>query len=1021
MNQLYFWKSWNPHSRNFYYFLLLLLAVVLIWYGVSYFRSPSSVIQWELISTIDKVPVEADQFKVGLFDFSYNADHYVVSETYRGSNIQIKIWVAHAFLFVIATSLIVLSVIISVLKRFWYYFGVLLLIGILVSFKLEQLLLFGEPSKIGLFIALALYLPATFYFQSIRPDMGLSPRLVAFAAITLVFALLIALFSEASHPAMALISYGIVAPVVLSIFFIFIIGHVIISLFLIIVTSGNTYNSRHSILHFSILSVIYLGNVFLLYLKNAGFIQWDILYLNAFFILLAAAIGGIWEFRLREVQYQHIFHFNPLGGYFYLMLAIITFTTCSYFFTTANDPIIETLEDSIVFSQMGYGLLFFLYVIANFIGPLMENKQVFRIMYKPTTFPYGTAQIVGTIAATAFFLNTNMFAFYQGVAGYYNGIGDLNWYNEDGFVAEQYYKLGDQYGYNNHRSNYALGMLARMQNDEVLTPYYFREALTKKPSPYAFVNLSNALVENGQFFDALFNLRNGLQQFPQSAYLKNNLALIYGKTSVIDSALFYLEEAIDNSQTKQAAEANTLSVIARSANKLNFSVDTLLQEMAVDQNYRQNQINTLLLLNQQPQKAPSDLQFEWKMPEDSLLQSFSFAYLYNYLFRYRSEVDSSLLKDVAYLMDKPENGNFYEPLAFALAVVYYETNQVIEAFKILDRLQSLNPFKTGYYNNLLGLWALQQHVPDVAATYFAKAAQSSFEDAKFRKAVSLTEAAAFDNSSSWSEVKQQWQVLSSDTVEVSEGVELVANDMLKVLSDDSLYHYITNEDDAFLYQLLRYRAEDFDIDVLNRILVSYEDINYKVLALHDLSIYYSDLDSAWLNKQIDLIQSDNMALSPLGRSYWEWLQVLQMQQKGDYVQIEEKLNQLEPISVWHQYEKQLYRGKIAEIEKDSVTAKKSYQYLISNPFFEEGFLSALAYLYPDESSMTFYNLLLDAVQTNRNSPALLKAYIRACIANGLESYAEESLEDLKALLPPSEYAAFLNSYQQLLQEYQPVF
>lgn len=1021
MNQLYFWNFWHPHSRNLYYFLLSLLALVLIWYGVSYFLYPTTAIQWELISTIDKVSVEVEQFKVGLFDFAYNADNYVVSETYRGSNLQVNIWAVYAFLFIVALSLVMLSVIISTLKRFWYYFGILLLIGVLVSFKLEQLLLFGEPNKAGLIIALAFYLPATYYFHNIRPDTGLFPRLFTFAGITLVLALLIALFAEAAYPAMVLISYGLVAPVVLSIFFIFIIGHVIISVFLIIVTRGNTFDSKRSMLHFSILSVVYLASLFLLYLKNTGSIQWDLLYLNAFFILFLAAVAGIWEFRLREVQYQSVFRFDPLGGFFYLILAIVTFATCSYFFTTANDPIIETLEDSIVFSQIGFGLLFFLYVIANFIEPLMENKQVFRIMYKPATFPYGTAQIVGTIATTAFFLNANMFSFYQGVAGYYNGLGDLNLYDEDRFVAEQYYKLGDQYGYNNHRSNYALGMLARMQNDEVLAPYYFREALTKNPTSYAFANLSNALVDNGQFFEALFNLRNGLNQFPDHAHLQNNLALIYGKTSVIDSALFFLEEAMDDTKTRKTAEANTLSVIARSANQLNFSVDTLLQEIAADQNYIQNQINTLLLLNQKPQEAPYNFQFEWKIPQDSVLGSFGFAYLYNYLFHHRAEIDTSLLQEVAYLMEKPENGNFYEPLSFALAVAYYENNQVVEGFKILDRLQSMNPFKTGYYNNVLGLWALQQHAPDVAAQYFGKAGQATFEDAKFRRAVSLTEGMAFDDALSRSAVRQVWQVLSSDTVEVSQGIDLVADDMLKVLNDDSLTYYMTNEDDPFLYQLIRYRAADLNVDVLDQIFTSFDEKDYQVLALHDLLMYYPDLDSMWLHKQVDLVAAGNQNLSPLGKDYWEWVQALQMERNGAYMSIENKLEVLGNLSGWHRYKKQLYTAKIAEISNDTVTAKQSYQYLISNPFFEKGFLSALDYLYPEESSMTYYNLMLDAIQTNQSSPVLLKAYIKACLANGLESYAEKALEDLKALVAAKEYAVFLKTYQKLLEEYQPVF
>ncbi len=1021
MNQLSFWNSWHPHSRFFFYFLLLVLASVLVWFGVSYGRSPAPVIRWELLSEIDEVPVAVDQFKVGLFDFSFTADNYVVSETYRGSSIQVNEQAAYAFLLILGLSLIVLSVVISTLRQFWYYFGVLLLIGILISFKLEQLLLFGETDKLGLIVALSLYLPATYYFRSIRPEVGLGPRMLVFTVITLIFALFIAVFSEAAHPVLMLVSYGIIVPVVLSIIFIFLLGHVAISFFLMLVTRSNTAHSKNSIVHFSVLSVVYLANVFLLYLKNAGNIQWEILYLNAFFLLAVLIVIGIWEFSWREIQYQFIFPFNPVGAFVYLTLAIITLATCSYFFATANDPMVETLEDSIVFSQLGYGLLFFLYIIANFVGPLMENKQVYRVMYKPTTFPYGTAQIVGTIAVVAFFLRASMFPFYQAVAGYYNGIGDLNLSSSDTFVAEQYYKLGDQYGYNNHRSNYSLGTLARAHQDQMLAPYYFKEALNKNPTPYALVNYSNALIENNQFFDAMFNVRQGLQQFPDNAYLQNNLALIYGRTSVTDSALLYLQEAMEHADTRKAAEANTLSILARSAGSISFSVDSLVEETVTDPNYIQNQINTLLLYNQRPEASSASQAFTWQMPEDSLLGSFSFAYTYNYLFHQRSEADTTLLRQVALLADKAENGRFNEPLSYGLGLANYARNRVVDAFKILDRLQSLNPFKTGYYNNVLGLWALQQQAPAVAMRYFKKAAQSSFEDAAFREAISLTEATATGVAPDWSSVRTVWQHLLSDSVETSEGVKLVAQDMLKVLDQQALSQYITQEDDAFRYLFLRYRGGELEESSISNVLEAFKDPNYKVLALHDLLRQRATETWPWWNEQIILLKSDRDALAPLGKDYLSWLEVLHTEKTEGFAEIAHSVEQLPEISLWHRHKKQLYQAKRAEVAKDTATARNAYAYLINNPFYEEGFLAALAYLYPEENNILAYQLLLDAIQTNPGAPTLLKAYIRQSILAGLESYAEETLQELKTLIPASEYQQFVKTYQALLEENRPAF
>lgn len=258
-------------------------------------------------------------------------------------------------------------------------------------------------------------------------------------------------------------------------------------------------------------------------------------------------------------------------------------------------------------------------------------------------------------------------------------------------------------------------------------------------------------------------------------------------------------------------------------------------------------------------------------------------------------------------------------------------------------------------------------------------------------------------------------------MEVSEGVDLVAEDMLRILKDDSLSHKIAATEDAFLYQLVRYRAEEFNGEVLNQIFNSFEDSNYKVLALHDILMLYPDVNITELDTQFRLVQAGEASLTPMGKKYWQWVQAMHKQGKEGYAAIQKGLDQLDTLSLWHQYKKQLYTAKIAEMGQDSIKASHSYQYLINNPFYEEGFLNAVNYLYPDAGSMEHYELLLDAVQTNPDSPLLIKAYIRTSLANGLESYAEESLESLKTLVSDREYKAYGQTYQQLLKTYRPDF
>ena len=598
MTSLFFWQSWHHESRRVYLFLFVLFLLVLGWFGVSYWQGLSNVVDWELVSQISEISVPAGEVSVGVFDFSYDANNYVVTENYRGSNIKINTLAAYGLLGCLAIGLVMVMVVISALRGFWYYAGVLVLIGLILGFRLEQLQLFGTTNKTGVVIALLLYLPITYFFQHIRPGYGLMPRLLTFGGATVLLSVLIYFFAQVPYPALHLLGYGLAVPFALTLVFIILVGHELISFFLKLITQNNTFTSKNSLLHFLVIALIYLINLLLLYLKNTGIIDWDIVYFNAFFLLAVAAVVGVWGFKDREVQYKFLVPFQPLGAYLYLSLGITALATLAFLLATANDPALETFEDAIIYTQLGFGLIFFIYVIANFLQPLVDNQRVYQIVYQPPTLPYATSQIVGTIAAVAFLARASFFPFYQAIAGYYNNIGDLHQYHDDLFLAEQYYKLGDQYGYNNHRSAYSLGALAREQNDRGMTAYYFNQAVAKNPTPQAYVNLGNAF--EGNFFDALFALNQGKQQFPNNAYLQNNTGLVYGNTTVLDSALYYLQGAQENTDTQDAAEANLLGVLTRSPALANLLLDSLFEEVPTDAGYEPSQTNALALMSRYP-------------------------------------------------------------------------------------------------------------------------------------------------------------------------------------------------------------------------------------------------------------------------------------------------------------------------------------------------------------------------------------------------------------------------------------
>src|SRR5690606_10962309 len=296
------------------------------------------------------------------------------------------------------------------------------------------------------------------------------------------------------------------------------------------------------------------------YFNNINSLRWDVIYINSAALLLISAIVGIYGFRERCGVAYTFLPFQPFGAILYLSLGTICLATLSTFYLIANDPMLGMFEDFIIFSHMGIGLMFFIYIIANFSGILKKNLNVFRIQYKALNLPYFITAVAGIILIVVLVAKSLMYPYHQAFAGCYNGLGDLFALDTQVFLSEQYYKLGRSYDLNNYRSNYSLASLAMKQGDEAVALKYFDDAMTRLPDAHAFVNVANIYREKGRFFDALFILSEGLQRFPGEAHVQINLATLFAKTSVLDSAAYYLERARGVKDTKEVAEVNLMKL-----------------------------------------------------------------------------------------------------------------------------------------------------------------------------------------------------------------------------------------------------------------------------------------------------------------------------------------------------------------------------------------------------------------------------------------------------------------------------
>ena len=178
MDQEYFWQNWKKPYRTFYLILLAGFLASMVLMTVTIVMGPDASIKWDVSESIEPLATVADRFEVGLFPVEVRADNLLITRSFNGTELVLHPVLSVALLGMTALFLVFYFSIVSSLRRFWYFIFLTTGVALLLSLKFEQLQLFGTVNNTGFIIALAAYLPLSYYFQTFRPDTSFITRLV---------------------------------------------------------------------------------------------------------------------------------------------------------------------------------------------------------------------------------------------------------------------------------------------------------------------------------------------------------------------------------------------------------------------------------------------------------------------------------------------------------------------------------------------------------------------------------------------------------------------------------------------------------------------------------------------------------------------------------------------------------------------------------------------------------------------------------------------------------------------------
>ena len=273
----------------------------------------------------------------------------------------------------------------------------------------------------------------------------------------------------------------------------------------------------------------------------------------------------------------------------------------------------------------------------------------------------------------------------------------------DSPLAVTYYKQGNVFDWDNHHSNYNLAKYYAQKNNFEEYVYHYYRATKKNETPFAYLNLAQAYLKNGESVRSLSLLNEGLADFPNSAEIRNNLAIQYFNNGNLKSAKKIINEAGPTDKWNDAIEVNKSFMNLYGWDRTTFD----LAPLPVKTNMLGGQLKAGLAFD--PKLDP--LQFT-----PTNLHSLSLLINANLM---GDQTALHMISDT--LLQKMESSNWNRAILESQALGLYRTGYINRAFRKFDILLTLsNNSEKIIILEMMGKMALQNYAPKLALKLFTK-------------------------------------------------------------------------------------------------------------------------------------------------------------------------------------------------------------------------------------------------------------------------------------------------------------
>ena len=658
-------------------------------------------LNWEVTSTLKKEFFDYLTFNKGPFDFDISSKVYFITESFQGGNIEappVISWTLNLLIWVSFCGLLAFS---TYLKRFGFFVFAAMTLLFINYIDLDSIGVFGSQlgDKWMTLLWVLVCLGPTYYFHAFnsRPSF-----LKKWGIITLISVGFLTLcINENPHFLEGFIAGAHLGVATLTFIFICFIAEEILFALLYILTQtrGSTNNLKHLIAF----GILYLGGLGLYWSTKAGLLHFNFDVINPLYLLICSAVIGIVTIPYKQILLNKILQREFDVTWLFFLLGCIAFSYLNLGLTHGNDPTYDGMSYLILYAHLGFGFMFILYLIFNFIDPLIRGMQVYKIVYIDRNFPYVSSKLGGLIVILAFFLIANKGPYQKLVGAEYNYMGNFHQAAGNLPLAIAYYQQGSIFAWDNHYSNYRLAKYYAQKDNFEEYVYRFYRASRKNETPFAYINAAQAYSKNDEPSRSLSLLNEGLADFPNSAEIRNNLAVQYFDNGNLKAAKKIINEAGTTDEWNQAIEVNKSFMNLSEWDQATYDAASL-------------PLKANILGGQLKAGQPFDPQLEPLQFTPVSLHSLSLLINANLM---GDHTALHLTSDT--LLRTIKSGDWNRAILESQALGFYRTGYINQALRKLDILMTLsNNLEKGVILEMIGKMALQNSAPKLAIDLFTK-------------------------------------------------------------------------------------------------------------------------------------------------------------------------------------------------------------------------------------------------------------------------------------------------------------